>query len=47
MIGGSGTGKTSVMYNLIHEQNDIDKMHLYAKDLSKAKYEFLIKKRKN
>ena len=32
MIGGSGTGKTSVMYNLIHEQNDIDKMHLYAKD---------------
>ena len=47
MIGGSGTGKTSVMYNLIHEQNDIDKMHLYAKDLSEAKYEFLIKKHKN
>ena len=26
------------------EQNDIDKIYLYAKDLSKPKYEFLIKK---
>ena len=26
------------------EQNDIDKIYLYAKDLNKPKYEFLIKK---
>ena len=35
------------MINLINEQNDIDKIYLYAKDLSKTKYEYLIKKRKN
>ena len=28
------------------EQDDIDKIYLYAKDLTKSKYEFLIKKRK-
>ena len=35
------------MLNLINEQNDIDKIYLYAKDLSEPKYEFLIKKREN
>ena len=35
------------MLNLINEQNGIDKIYLYAKDLSKSKYEFLIKKREN
>ena len=35
------------MLNLIKEQNDIDKIYLYAKDLRKPKYEFLIKKREN
>ena len=33
--------------NLIKEQDDIDKIHLYAKDLGEPKYEFLIKKREN
>ena len=33
--------------NLIKEQNDIGKIYLYAKDLSKPKYEYLIKKRKD
>ena len=47
IIGGSGTGKTSALLNLINEQNDIDKIYFYAKDLSEAKYEYLIKKRKN
>ena len=28
-------------------QDDIDKIYLYAKDLSKPKYEFLIKKRED
>ena len=47
MIGGSGSGKTNALLNLIKEQGDIDKIYLYAKDLSEPKYEFLIKKHKN
>ena len=35
------------MLNLIKEQDDIDKIYLYAKDLSELKYEFLIKKRED
>ena len=35
------------MLNLINEQKDIDKIYLYAKDLSESKYEYLIKNRKN
>ena len=35
------------MLNLINEQEDIDKIYLYAKDLSKPKYEYLIKNREN
>ena len=35
------------MLNLINEQRDIDKIYLYAKDLSEPKYEHLIKNRKN
>ena len=44
IIGGSGSGKTNALINLINEQNDIDKIYLYARDLSKPKYEYLIKK---
>ena len=47
IIGGSGPGKTNALLNPIKEQDDIDKKYLYAKDLSKAKYEFSIKKREN
>ena len=43
----SGSGKTNALLNLIKEQDDIDKMCLYAKDLSERKYEFLIKKRED
>ena len=35
------------MFNLIKEQDDIDKIYLYAKDLNESMYEFLIKKRTN
>ena len=35
------------MLNLVNEQKNIDKIYLYAKDLSKPKYEYLIKKRKD
>ena len=47
IIGGSGSGKTNALINLIKEQDDIDKIYLYAKDLTEPKYEFLIKKREN
>ena len=47
IIGGSGSGKTNAQLNLINEQDDIDKIYLYAKDLSESKYEYLIKKREN
>ena len=44
IIGGSGSGKTNALLNLVNKQNDIDKIYLYAKDLSEPKYEYLIKK---
>ena len=47
IIGGSGSGETSTLLDLVKEQDAIAKIYLYAKDLSKPKYEFLIKKRKN
>ena len=47
IIGSSGSGKTNTLLNLINEQDDIDKIYLYAKDLSKPKYEYLIKKRED
>ena len=47
IIGGFESGKTNTLLNLIKKQDDIDKIYLYAKDLYKPKYEFLIKKREN
>ena len=47
IIGGSGSGKTNTLLNLINEQKDIDKIYLYAKYLSESKYEYLIKNREN
>ena len=47
IIGGSGSGKTNTLLNLINEQKDIDKIYLYTKDLSEPKYEYLIKNREN
>ena len=47
IIGGSGSGKTNALLNLISEQRDIDNIYLYAKDLSESKYEYLIKNREN
>ena len=47
IISGSGSGKTNALINLINEQNYIDKIYLYAKDLSEPKYEYLIKKRED
>ena len=47
LIGGSESGKTNTLLNLIKEQDDIEKTYLYAKDLSETKYEFFIKKRED
>ena len=45
IIGGSGSGKTNTLLNLINNQPDIDKVYLYANDPYEHKYQFLIKKR--
>ena len=47
IIGGSGSGKTNVLLNLIENQLDIDKVNLYAKDPYEAKYQYLINKRES
>ena len=38
IIGGSGSGKTNALLNLINNQPAIDKIYLYAKDPYEAKY---------
>ena len=45
IVGGSGSGKTNALLNLINNQSDVDKMYLYAKDPYEAKYQYLINKR--
>ena len=47
IIGGSGSVKTNALSNLINKQPDIDKKHLYAKDLYEMKYQLLINKRES
>ena len=46
IIGPSGSGKTNYLLNSIQKDNNIiDKIYLYAKDLKELKYQFLIEKR--
>ena len=47
IIGDSRSGKTNSLFNLINYQPDIDKIYLYAKNPSEAKYQFLINKRES
>ena len=47
IIGGSGSGKTNTLLYFTREQDGIDKIYLYVKDLNEPKYEFLIKRREN
>ena len=42
IIGGSGSGKTNTLLNLINEQKE-----RFKKDLSEPKFEYLIKNREN
>ena len=37
-IGGSGSGKTNALFNLINSQPDSNKIYLYAKDPYEPKY---------
>ena len=45
ITGGSGSVKTNVLLNLIHNEPNIDKIYLYAKDPYEAIDQFLINKR--
>ena len=45
IVGGSGSGKTNALLNLINNQPDIDNIYLYAKDPYQTKYQYLINKR--
>ena len=46
IIGPSGSGKTNYLLNSIQKDNNIiDKLYSYAKDLEEPKYQFLIDKR--
>ena len=46
IIGPSGSGKTNYLLNSIQKDNNIiEKIYLYAKDLEEPKYQFLIDKR--
>ena len=47
ITGGSGTGKTNALLNLLAHQDDLDKIYLYAKDPYEDKYQYLIKKRQD
>ena len=37
IIGGYRSGKTNALLNLIKEQDPVDKIYLYAKDLNEPK----------
>ena len=43
-IGGSGSGNTKVLLNLINRQPDTNKIYLYIKVPYEAKYQYLINK---
>ena len=47
IIGGSGSGQTNALLNLINNQPDIDKIYLYVNDPYEDKYQFLINKRES
>ena len=40
ITGGSGSGKTNALLNLISQQDDIDKIYFYENDLSKPSTNF-------
>ena len=47
ILWGSGRRKSNALLNLINNQQDIDKIYLYAKNPYEDKYQYLINKRKS
>ena len=47
IIGGTKSGKTNWLFNLINYEQDIVKIYLYAKDPYRGKYQLLINKRES
>ena len=47
VIGGSWSGKTNALINLINNHLDIYEIYLYAKGPYETKYQFLINKRES
>ena len=45
IMGLSGSGETNTLLHLINNLHPIDKIYLYAKDIDKKKYQFLINKK--
>ena len=46
-FGGSASGKTNSLFNVISHQPDIDKIVLYAKDPFETNHQLLINKRES
>ena len=46
-VGGSGSGKTNALLNVINHEPDIDEIFLYTKNPYEAKYLLLINERKS
>ena len=44
IVGGSGSGKTDALTNLIDHEPYINKIYLYVKDPYKLKYQSLVNK---
>ena len=42
IVGGSGSRKTNLLFNLMNQQPDIDEIYLYVKDPFEAKYHLLL-----
>ena len=47
IFGGSGSGKTNALLDLVSQKDDVEKIYLYARDLRGPRYQFLIRKREN
>ena len=47
IIGGSRSGKSNALSNLLNNQPGIDKIYLHEKDPYEAKYQLLINKRES
>ena len=47
IIGGSGSGKTNSLFNLLSHPPNIDKIYLYAKGPNEGKYQLLLNKQES